>query len=54
MPRSYAARLRGRYPVNQPDSYLLATARQLDASPASFDAKVLRAARAEKIQTVTI
>ena len=46
-----AARIRGRHPVSLPDAYLLATARHLDAAIASFDAKVLRAAEAERIQT---
>lgn len=46
-----AARLRSRYPISLPDSYLLATTRQLDASVVSFDAKILRAAKAERIAT---
>ena len=46
-----AARIRCRHPVSLPDAYLLATARHLDATIASFDAKVLRAAKAEHIQT---
>jgi predicted nucleic acid-binding protein len=44
-----AARLRARHPISLPDAYLLATARHLDARIASFDAKILRAARAERI-----
>ena len=46
-----AARIRGRHPVSLPDSYLIATARHLDASVASFDAKVLRAAAAQQVRT---
>lgn len=46
-----AARLRGRRPISLPDSYLLATARHLGASVASFDAKIVRAAKAERIAT---
>lgn len=46
-----AARIRGRHPVSLPDAYLLATARHLDAQVASYDAKVLRAAKVEAIAT---
>lgn len=46
-----AARLHSRHPISLPDSYLLATARHLDASVASFDAKIGRAAKAERIAT---
>lgn len=46
-----AARLRSRHPISLPDSYLLATARHLDARVASFDAKIVRAAKAERIAT---
>jgi predicted nucleic acid-binding protein len=46
-----AARLRSRHPISLPDSYLLATARHLDARVASFDAKIARAAKAERIAT---
>ena len=44
-----AARLRGRHPISLPDSYLLATTRQLDARVVSFDAKIGRAAKVERI-----
>lgn len=44
-----AARLRHRYPISLADAYCLATARHARAALASFDEKVLRAARAEKI-----
>lgn len=44
-----AARLRQRHPISLPDSCLLATARRLGAEPASFDHKLLRAARDEGI-----
>ena len=44
-----AARLRQRHPISLPDAYCLATAHDLGAAVASFDAKVLRAARAERI-----
>ena len=46
-----AARLRSRHPISLADSYLLATARQLHAQVASFDAKIARAAKAERIAT---
>ncbi|MBV8528157.1 MAG: PIN domain-containing protein [Candidatus Dormibacteraeota bacterium] len=46
-----AARLRGRYPISLPDGYCVATAKQIDASVVSFDAKVIRAARGERIAT---
>lgn len=46
-----AARIRGQHPVSLPDAYLLATARRLGARVASYDAKVLRAAKAETIAT---
>ncbi len=45
-----AARLRARYPISLPDAYLLATARHLGATAASFDRKILRTANAEGIQ----
>jgi predicted nucleic acid-binding protein len=44
-----AARLRQAYPISLADAYCLATARHAGASLASFDAKVARAARAERI-----
>jgi predicted nucleic acid-binding protein len=44
-----AARLRGRHPISLPDAYLLATARHLNGTVASFDGKVVRAAKAERI-----
>lgn len=47
-----AARLRGRYPISLPDGYLLATAKNTFATVVSFDGKVLRAAKAERIPTL--
>jgi predicted nucleic acid-binding protein len=44
-----AARLRQAHPISLPDAYCLATARHTRASLASFDAKVIRAAEAERI-----
>ena len=44
-----AARIRSRHPISLPDAYLLATARHLGATVASFDAKIARAAKAERI-----
>jgi predicted nucleic acid-binding protein len=44
-----AARIRGQHPVSLPDAYLLATARHLDAHVASYDAKLLKAAKVERI-----
>ncbi|MEA2126543.1 MAG: hypothetical protein QOI80_3325 [Solirubrobacteraceae bacterium] len=44
-----AARVRARHPISLPDAYLLATARHLEATVASFDAKVLQAAGRERI-----
>lgn len=48
-----AARLRARHPISLPDSYLLATARRIGATAASFDRKILRAARAEGLQATS-
>ncbi|MDQ6730432.1 MAG: PIN domain-containing protein [Actinomycetota bacterium] len=42
-----AARLRQRHPISLPDAYCLATAKYIKSSLASFDQKVLRAARNE-------
>jgi predicted nucleic acid-binding protein len=39
--------------ISLPDAYCLATARQANASVASFDAKVIRAATAEQIAFVS-
>jgi len=47
-----AARLRARHPISLPDGYLLATARRVHADVASFDRKLLRAARAEGLRCV--
>ena len=47
-----AARLRRRYPISVPDAYCLATAKHIGASVVSFDDKVVRAARAERLATV--
>jgi predicted nucleic acid-binding protein len=47
-----AARLRQAHPISLPDAYCLATARRGRASLASFDAKVIRAAEAERIAIV--
>jgi predicted nucleic acid-binding protein len=44
-----AARLRQTYPISLPDAYCLATTRQTGASLASFDERLMRAARSEKI-----
>lgn len=48
-----AARLRQIYPISLPDAYCLATAGSLDATLASFDQKVTRAARAEGTATAS-
>lgn len=45
-----AARLRCSHPISLPDAYCLATARHTGGSLASFDEKILRAARAERIE----
>jgi predicted nucleic acid-binding protein len=42
-----AAKFRQRYPVSLPDAYCLATAKHTKACLASFDQKVLKAARSE-------
>jgi predicted nucleic acid-binding protein len=47
-----AARLRSAHPISLPDAYCLASARYADASVASFDEKVLRAARREGIAVI--
>lgn len=39
-----AARLRGKHPISLPDSYALATARQLGATLLSFDRRLVRTA----------
>lgn len=44
-----AARLRQRYPVSLPDAYCLATAKHTKSCVASFDEKVLKAARSERL-----
>jgi predicted nucleic acid-binding protein len=44
-----AARLRSSYPISIPDAYCLATARHTGDALASFDEKIQRAARAERI-----
>jgi predicted nucleic acid-binding protein len=44
-----AARLRARHPISLPDAYCLATARHTGSSLASFDRKMLQAAKAEEI-----
>ena len=46
-----AARLRSMHPISLADAYCLATARYADAQLASFDEKVLRAAKREGIAT---
>ena len=45
-----AARLRHIPPISLPDAYCLATARHANASVASFDEKIIRAAQAEHIR----
>lgn len=47
-----AARLRGMHPISLPDAYCLATARHTDATLASFDEKMLRAAEREGLATI--
>ncbi|MBV8195430.1 MAG: type II toxin-antitoxin system VapC family toxin [Candidatus Dormibacteraeota bacterium] len=49
-----ASVLRQRHPISLPDAYCLATARHRGAAVASFDAKVVRAARAEGIDVQTM
>src|ERR1700722_9175416 len=44
-----AARLRRRHPISLPDAYCLATAKHTGSAVASFDDKILRAARREQI-----
>lgn len=44
-----AARLRRDHPISLPDAYCLATARHTGSALASFDQRVQRAARAERI-----
>ncbi len=44
-----AARLRHRYPISLPDGYCLATAKHTGAALISFDRKLLRAAKHERI-----
>jgi predicted nucleic acid-binding protein len=45
-----AARLRRRHPISLPDAYLLATAKHTGATLSSFDQKVLKAAKRERIK----
>ena len=47
-----AARLRHRHPVSLADAYCLATAKRTSSSLASFDPRVLKAARREGLETV--
>ncbi len=44
-----AARLRNAHPISLPNAYCLATARSTEATVASFDEKVLRAAERERL-----
>jgi predicted nucleic acid-binding protein len=44
-----AARLRSAHPISLPDAYCLATANHVGGSVASFDEKILRAARSAEI-----
>jgi predicted nucleic acid-binding protein len=44
-----AARLRCSHPISLPDAYCLATAHHAGGALASFDERILRAARAERI-----
>jgi predicted nucleic acid-binding protein len=44
-----AARLRGRLPISLPDAYCLATAQHAGGIVASFDRKLMRAAKSERI-----
>lgn len=46
-----AARLRRRHPISLPDGYCLATAKHTSAVVASFDQKILKAAKLEGIRT---
>jgi len=47
-----AARLGSRHPISLPDAYLLASAKYIGASVASFDRKVQQAASRESLATV--
>ncbi|HXA54579.1 MAG TPA: PIN domain-containing protein [Solirubrobacteraceae bacterium] len=47
-----AARLRQRHPISLPDAYCLATARHTRSTLASFDQKVLRAAKDDGLDTI--
>jgi predicted nucleic acid-binding protein len=44
-----AARMRQRHPISLPDAYCLATAKHTGSAIASFDDKILKAARREQI-----
>jgi predicted nucleic acid-binding protein len=48
-----AARLRSRHPISLPDAYCVATARHTGASVVSFDQKVIRAAKADRLPQPT-
>ena len=45
-----AARLRQRHPISLPDAYCLATAKQTRSTLASFDQKILKAAKGERVE----
>jgi predicted nucleic acid-binding protein len=47
-----AARLRHRHPISLPDAYCLATARHIKATVASYDQRILKAAKSERLPTV--
>ncbi len=47
-----AARLRAAHAISLPDAYVLATTRHLDASLASFDRRLVKAAGAEGLRVV--
>jgi predicted nucleic acid-binding protein len=47
-----AARLRQRRPISLPDAYCLATAKHTNSTIASFDQKILKAAKREGVKAV--
>jgi len=47
-----AARLRAAHAISLPDAYALATTRHLDASLASFDRRLVKAAGAQGLRVV--
>jgi predicted nucleic acid-binding protein len=47
-----AARLRRRHPISLPDAYCIATAKHTGSTLASFDQKIVKAAKREDVEVI--